>query len=213
MDWNLVIGFVLGIVTSGIASALYEWATGPLIEISLDDRPLAMGQHPSLQPHAFYHLKIRNIPAKLPSSSRKPAWSSHATIEVFKPNGTRVIPEPIYARWPSQPEPLSPAISGTDSVNLVDFARLMNARKVDIHTHNDEYIALALKFEGHPECFIFSNESYLHHAWSNPAWRLDRGEYRVVVTIFYERGRARREFTLTNQRVARNSVEIDYATA
>jgi len=211
VDWNLVIGFVLGIVTSGIASVLYEWATSPLVEISLDDRPLAMGQYPGLPPLAFYHLRIRNIPAKLSLSNRKPAWSSYATIEVFTLDGARLTAEPIYARWPSQPEPLSPALSGNQSVNLVDFARLMNARKVDIHVHNDEYISLTMKYEDQSECYIFSNESYLHRAWSNPAWRLEPGTYRIVVSVFYERGRAQREFTLSNRRVARNSVEIDYA--
>lgn len=212
MDWNLAIGFVLGIVASGIAAVLYERATSPLVEISLDDRPLALGQYGNLPPLAFYHLKVRNLSSRLPLSSRKPAWSSKATIEVFNPDGTRAIAEPIHARWTSQPEPLIPAVAGDQSINLVDFARLMNARKVDIHAHEDEYISLAVKYEGQPECFIFSNESYLHPpAWSNPAWRLNSGKYRVLVTVFYGRGRAHREFDLTNLRTARNSVEIDYA--
>ena len=89
----------------------------------------------------------------------------------------------------------------------------MNARKVDIHSHEDEYIALAVKYEGQPECYIFSNESYLHHAWSNPAWRLNSGKYRVLITVLYERGCVQRAFALANLRTARNSVEIDYASA
>ncbi len=208
MDWNLTIGFFLGIVASGIAAIIYEWATSPRIEISLDERPLAMGQRPDRPPHAFYHLRIRNHPTKLPLSSRKPAWSSKATIEVLNPDGTRAIADPIYARWPSQPEPLIPAVAGNQPVNLVDFARLMNARKVDIHAHEDEYIALALKFEGQPECYIFSNESYLHD-WCNPAWRLNKGVYRILVTVFYEGGPIRREFALSNLHTARNSLEIN----
>ena len=212
VDWNLVIGFLLGIIASGIAAVFYERATSPLIEISLDERPLAMGENPDVPRFAFYHIRIRNVPSKLPYTSRRPAWSSKATIEVFNIDGTRVITEPIYARWPSQPEPTTPAVAGNQSINLIDFARLMNARKVDIHAHEDEYISLAVKFEGQPECFIFSNESYLHNAWSNPAWRLNSGVYRVLVTVLYERGRAQRTFTLTNQRTARNSVEIDYAS-
>ena len=87
----------------------------------------------------------------------------------------------------------------------------MNARKVDIHAHEDEYISLAVKFDGCENCYIFSNESYLHPAWCNPSWRLVAGTYRVRVTVYYGRGRAQREFELTNLRMARNSVEIDYA--
>lgn len=212
MDWNLIVGFLLGIVASGIAAIIYERSTSPLVEISLDDRPLALGQNPNLPPHAFYHLKIRNLPTNLPLSRRKPAWSSKATIEVFNLDDTRAIAEPIHARWPSQPEPLVPAVVGNQLINLVDFARMMNARKVDIHAHEEEYISLAVKYEGQPESYIFSNESYLHPAWSNPAWRLNTGTYRVLVTVFYGRGRAQREFTLTNLRTARNSVVLDYAS-
>jgi hypothetical protein len=88
----------------------------------------------------------------------------------------------------------------------------MNARKVDVHAHEDEYVSLAVKFEGQSECYIFSNESYLHPAWSNPAWRLSPGVYRVDVTVFYGRGLAKRAFTLRNERTARNSVEVEYAS-
>lgn len=213
MDWNLIIGFVLGVVASGIAAIVYEYATSPLVTISLDERPLALGQHGDLPPHAFYHLRIRNQPSRLPFSSRKPAWSSKATIEVFDLNGNRVVADPIYARWPSQPEPLTPAVAGQQQVNLPDFARLMNARKVDVHAHEEEYISLAIKFDGQSECYIFSNESYLYPAWSNPAWRLNSGIYRVLVTVFYGRGLSQCTFTLTNQRTARNSVELDHASA
>lgn len=210
MDWIfLIIGFVLGI----FGTIFYEHATDPLIELSLDERPLASGQHSDQPPHAFYHLRIHNLPAKLPFSSRKPAWSSKAIIEVFDLNGNRVIADPIHARWPSQPEPLMPAVEGNQQVMLLDFARLMDARKVDVHSHEEEYIALAIKFDGQSECYIFSNESYLYPAWSNPAWRLNSGTYRVLVTVFYGRGRAQRAFTLTNQRTARNSIELDYAPA
>src|SRR5712692_11956412 len=99
MDSNLIIGFLLGIVASGIAAVIYERATSPLVEVSLDHRPIALGQYPNLPPLAFYHLKIRNLPARLPLTSRKPAWSSKATIEVFNLDSTRAIAEPIHARW------------------------------------------------------------------------------------------------------------------
>lgn len=210
MEWmSLIIGFVLGIV----GTIIYEHATEPLIEIALDERPVTLGESPGVPPFAFYHLRIRNLPAKLPFASRKPAWSSKATIEVFDMYGTRVITDPVYARWPSQPEPLAPSVVGNQAVNLPDFARLMNARKVDVHSHEEEYISLAVKFDGQPECYIFSNESYLHQAWSNPTWRLNSGTYRVLVTVFYGRGCARRAFSLVNERIARNSIELDYSDA
>jgi hypothetical protein len=209
IDWNLTLGFFLGIVASGIASLLYERWTSPVIEITLDDRPLALRQFPNVPPCAFYHLRILNRPVKWQLSSRKPAWSSKATIEVFKLDGAYAIAEPIQARWPSQPEPLIPAISDNKSINLIDFARLMNARKVDIHSHEEQYISLAVKYDGQSECYIFSNESYFHDAWCNPEWRLGKGKYRVLVTVFYERGRTQRKFVLSNLGTARDSIEIE----
>jgi hypothetical protein len=155
VDWTLVTGFLLGIAASGIVAVIYDRATKPLIEIVLDDAPIALGQHPGLPPHAFYHLRVRNRPALWPLAGRRPAWSSRATIEVFAADRSRTIPDPIQARWPSQPEPLAPAVAGDQSVSLVDFARLMNARKVDIHCHEEQTISLAIKFDGQPDCYIF----------------------------------------------------------
>lgn len=208
---ELVAGFLLGIVASGIAAVFYERATRPLVEIELDDAPIALGQHPQVGPLAFYHVKVRNRPAWWPLPGRKPAWASKATIEVLGANGSRVISDTIQARWPSQPEPLIPAVAGNQQMNLVDFARLMNARKVDIHSHEDQTISLAIKYDGQPDCYIFSNESYLHNAWLNPAWRLGAGEYRILVTVFCERGRVQRAFTLSNHGTRRDGIRIAYA--
>jgi len=213
VDWNLIIGFLLGIIASGIAAIVYERATRPAIEIFLDDAPIALGQYPGLPPLAFYHVKVRNRPLSWQLASRKPAWSCKATIEIFNSNGARAFSDPVQARWPSQPEPLVPAVAGNQSISLVDFARLMNARKVDIHSHEDQTISLALKYDGQVDCYIFSNESYLHNAWSNPAWRLGPGEYRVLVTVFCELGRIRRTFTLKNLGTRRDSVQIEYASS
>ena len=210
MDWNITIGFLLGIVASGIAAIVYERATRPLLEILLDDGQRALGQYPGLPPLEFFHLKVRNRSAIWPLPGRKPAWSCKATIEVLNAEGAKAISEPIYARWTSQPEPLMPAVTGSQSVNIVDFARMIAARKIDIHSHEEQQISVALKYEGQPECYIFSNESYLNPAWANPAWRLEQGELRLRVTVFYDRGRASRDFTLKNLGTTRDSLRFEY---
>ncbi len=210
MDWNIVIGFLLGIVASGIAAIFYERITRSLLQVQLDEGPRATGQHPGLPPHEFYHLKVRNSPAVWPFPGRKPAWSCKATIEVLSTDGTKAVAEPIHVRWTSQPEPLTPAIAGNQSVSVVDFARLIMARKIDIHCHEDQQFSVALKFDGQPECYIFSNESYLHPSWSNPAWRLGPGEYRLKITVFYERGRLVQYLTLQNLGTTRDSLKLVY---
>ena len=212
MDWNIAIGFVLGIVASGIAAIVYERATRPLLDVRLDDGPRALRQYPGIPPLEFYHLKVHNRSAIWPFPGRKPAWSCKGTIEVLGKDRVRVVPEPIHVRWTSQPEPLMPAIAGNQSVSIVDFARLIIAQKIDIHSHEDQQFSVALKSDGQPECYIFSNESYLYTSWANPAWRLGPGEYYLRVTIFYDRGRLIRSFTLKNLGTTRDSLKLGYVT-
>lgn len=211
VDWHLVIGFVFGIIASGIAAIMYERATRPKLEVTLDDEPRAQGQIQGRPPHEFYHVKVRNRAAVWPLPGRKPAWSCKALIEVLDTHGSRVISQPIHARWTSQPEPLLPGVAGGQAVNLVDFARVMNARKIDIHSHEDQQLSLVLKFEGQAECYLFSNESYLFN-WTNAAWRLNPGTYRVRVVVFYERGTVERDFELDNLGTTRDSLKLRCAS-
>jgi len=131
---ELFVGFILGILASSIAALVYEYATRPLIETVADDSGRAQGQGPDEKPYEFYHLKVRNLPAKWPLSGRKPAWSCKATIEVFNTDGGRAIKEPINARWTSQPEPLIPILQAGQLANLLDPAKIVTGRKVDVHT-------------------------------------------------------------------------------
>jgi hypothetical protein len=69
---------------------------------------------------------------------------------------------------------------------------------MDVHNHEDEALAVAVKLEGEDDCFLFTNESYLFPRWSNPEWRLGAGKHRLRVTVTYESGRAQMDFWLNN---------------
>ena len=71
---ELFVGFILGILASSIAALVYEYASRPLLEAVADDSGRAQGQVHDEKPHEFYHLKVRNLPAKWPLSGRKPDW-------------------------------------------------------------------------------------------------------------------------------------------
>jgi hypothetical protein len=107
------------------------------------------------------------------------------------------VPDAIHARWTSQPEPLLPvvlsqAVGGASTQttflmgSVTDGARLIQARRMDVHCRSDESVSIAVKFDGEADCYIFSNESYLSPKWQNPAWRLPLGRYLVRVTIEYD---------------------------
>src|SRR5437773_263330 len=205
---GLIGGFLLGILASGIAWFITESATRPSLDIVVDQNR-AHGQSPGNPPHEFYHVRVRNVPATRPLPGRRPAWACTASIDVFRQDGSRVIAGDVIARWTSQPEPLLPVIAQGQVGNVLDPARVMQARCMDVHGHSEEPISVAVKFEGEPDCYIFTNESYLFPRWQNPSWRIPPGQYRLRVTVYYERGRAEKDFELSNEGPRRDDVHLN----
>jgi len=80
---------------------------------------------------------------------------------------------------------------------------------MDVHGHSEEPIPVAMKFEGEPDCYIFSNESYCFPLRQNPSWRIPPGLYRLRVTVNYEYGRAEEDFKLSNEGPALDDVHLN----
>lgn len=205
---GIVVGFFLGILASVIAWLLTEKAVRPSLDIVVDQKR-AQGQSQDYPPHAFYHVRVRNVPAICLSAGRRPAWACTASIDVFRQDGSRAITGDVKARWTSQPEPLLPVVAQGRAENVLDPGRLMQAQRMDVHGHSEEPISVAVKFEGEPDCYIFTNESYLFPRWQNPSWRIPPGQYRLRVTVYYERGRVEKDFGLSNEGPRRDDVRLD----
>jgi len=208
---SIILGFIFGIIASAIATLMIDYGTKPLLKIFQDDSPIrAQGQNPNHPPHEFYHLKVSNVSARWPLPGRRPAWACKATIEVFDINGTtRVIPEIIIARWPSQPEPLLPTFNSGHVTNILDPARVLMAQRYDVHNHDNPLLDIAIKYEGNQDCYIFSNESYLYQMWQNPNWRLNNGTYKLKIILYYERGPKEFIFRLRNAGNTRNDLSLE----
>lgn len=210
LDWaNLIGGFFMGLIASGIVAVLYEHATRPWLEI-LPDTGRAQGQHQNGQPHEFYHLKVRNMPPILGLlPSRKPAWSCKVSIELMSEDGICLLDEPIIGKWTSQPEPLLPVNDRGNIQYVIDPAGVIYARKIDIYSHDDQRFSVALKYENNSECYLFSNESYSYPPnWQNPGWRLGPGDHKLRITVYYERGHQTRNFILSNKGDSRDDLSI-----
>lgn len=78
------------------------------------------------------------------------------------------------------------------------MAKIIAGRRVDIYTHQDERLTIALKYRGEPALYLFTNESYQFEHLRNPAWKLEAGTYRLRITVHYERGEIQKDFELCN---------------
>lgn len=200
----LFVGFILGIISSFCAAIWYDRITRPKLA-TRPDASRAQGQKEGRAPHEFYHLLVRNVPLRV-VGGRRPAWECKVTIEVVDEQGDRLLPELIYGRWASQPEPVVPVASSTLGTGALDFGRLVLGRKGTVYSHEDEAVSIAIKYEGDPDCHIFSNESYLYDQWENPAWKLGPGSHRLRVQLLYERSSTPLYFRLQNRGISRNDV-------
>jgi len=61
---GIFVGFLLGILASAIAAILLDHAGRPFVGILRDDGARAQGQNPGSPPHEFFHVRVRNLPAR-----------------------------------------------------------------------------------------------------------------------------------------------------
>jgi hypothetical protein len=205
---ELFLGFLLGIVASAIAALLFDHATGPRLEIVCNRGTRAIGDVPDGTRQEFHHVVVRNTPAGRMLPSRRPAWACQATISAFKWTGEPLTVVPVLARWSSQPEPISTFFVVNQMVQAADLAKMIAGRRIDIYSHKEERLVVAIKHQGSEALHLFSNESYQFEHGRNPAWRLDAGTYRFRVTIHYERGTVHQDFEVGNTGTGLDDVKI-----
>jgi hypothetical protein len=107
------------------------------------------------------------------------------------------------------PEPFVPIAVGATVVLVPDSGKILAGLRNDIHNHESQQIAVALKFESEEECYLFNNQSYGYPRWSNPVWKLGLGRHRLRVKVFYDRGREETCFWLVNSGKTRNETYIE----
>lgn len=205
---ELLLGLVLGIAASAIAGVAFDHLTSPKLEIEVDSAPRALGDLPDGTKLEYHHVVVRNARTRWPLPGRRPAWACQASVSVFRWNGEPLTIVPIRARWASQPEPVSSFVIGDQIVLGVDMAKIIAGRRIDIYTHQDERLTVALKHKGQSSLHLFTNESYKFERACNPDWKIESGTYRLRVTVYYERGDLSRDFELANTGMNLEDVKI-----
>jgi hypothetical protein len=210
--WSTISGFALGLLSSSVVVLLYEYNTRPELYAVVDEKH-TYGTHPhTYKDYEFYHIIVRNKPSGYLMPSRKPAWSCSANINVLDMDNTILI-KGVQSRWTSQPDPLLPAVVGNSVANLIDPARIVLARKVDVHYNGEQHMPVAIKYEGEDYFYIFTNESYFDPEWKKPEWRLGKGNYIIEVILFYENGPSVIKFNLVNKGAKRSDLKLSILTA
>lgn len=115
---------------------------------------------------------------------------------------------PIRARWASQPMPVSSFVMGDRIIPVADMAKMVAGRRIDVYTHQDERLTLAIKHAGDSRLHLFTNESLQYERGCNPEWRLDQGTYRLRVTVYYERGDLHADFEVANTGTGLDDVTV-----
>jgi len=205
---ELFAGFLLGILASGIAALVFDRATSPKLEIDLDASPRALGELGDGTKQEYHHVVVRNARTRLGLPGRRPAWACQATLEIFRWTGEPMTVVPIKARWASQPMPVSSFVHGGQIIQAADMAKIVAGRRIDIYSHQDERLTVALKHAAQSGIHLFSNESLQFERGCNPAWKLEMGTYRLRVTVYYERGDVHRDFEFANTGTTLDDVKI-----
>ncbi len=205
---ELFAGFLLGIFGSVVVAVAFDRATSARLEIVVDPGPRALGDLSDGTKTEHHHVLVRNAKTPWFLPGRRPAWACQATITVFRWTGEPLTVVGVRARWASQPMPVSSFVVGDRVIVAADMAKIIAGRRIDIYTHQEERLNVALKHQGNSAIHLFSNESLEFERACNPAWKLESGTYRVRVTVFYERGEAHADFELANTGATLDDVKI-----
>jgi len=218
VEVQVIIGFIIGFIASLASVIIYERGKRPYLTIGLGST--VDDQKPGITPYRFTHIAVENkrvcwLLRRI--TDRSAAYACQALIEVyFQGTRNRAIQQDIRARWSGTPELVQtvaiPTPAGTLTAHVPDVTKLPQGRRMDIFASYTEEFDISLKFEGDPDCYIFSNESYLvpnpaaNRPWRNPNWRLNVGDYDIVVKVLSGSITKEEHFALENRGARREDM-------
>lgn len=186
--WLTIFGVVLGAIIAILITIVIELLRKPNFGFEiLPPKDMDFDNQPANRMRAVC-LKLVNKP--LPKGarwmSRNPALQCHGTITFHHLDGQNVFGRSMIVRWSGAPEPNPLRIRIGAAEGLVfDPVRITHIQKMDIYPGESADIDIAARFDGEPECYGWSNESYFSNPpWRTAQWRLEPHRYIVKVTIF-----------------------------
>lgn len=207
---NLLLGFVLGILASMIASLVIEELRGPAFSITTDPGNVERTRNPSIGPFAFFRAEVTPTPplrvkGRGVLGSRRTPRSVTAYVTVTDPLRHNPTFQRVPARWPAWPAPMATQfLTDQGTGNLVridrfDDAEAARQRVLDFAGPRDSQpLDVFLKIEGREEIYFYNNDNY-RHGMDYAAHALPYGDYHVEVIVECEGRITRQWFSLSNR--------------
>ena len=197
-----IFGVVLGAIIAIFVTIALELLRKPNLGFEiLPPKDMEFDNQPANRMRAVC-LKLANRP--LPKwalwMSRNPALQCHGNITFHHLDGQNIFGRTMIVRWSGAPEPNPLRIQiGNVEGFVFDPVRITHIQKMDIYPGESAEIDIAARFDGEPECYGWSNESYFSNPrWRTVQWRLSPNRYIVKVTIFSSGETFTKNFRLIN---------------
>ncbi len=193
-DWsyttNIIIELLIAFIGSIPALFFALWVDKqrmPKLEIIASEEANADNTYPQPNRHAgerwkFFRVAVKNKPFTRPFSwiPRQTAENCRGKIE-FSKIGTEKSGFSMLGRWASSPE--LPYIPAQQAV-----LKLLYPDPVTIPVNAEgEILDVIAKCESDKEAYGWNNEAYFHD-WRTPNYKLERGKYKVKISIATQNG-------------------------
>lgn len=197
-----IFGVVLGAIIAIFVTIALELLRKPTLGFEiLPPKDMVFNNQPANRMRAVCLKLVNNpLPKWAQWMSRNPALQCHGNITFHHLDGQNIFGRSMIVRWSGAPEPNPLRIQiGNVEGFVFDPVRITHIQKMDIYPGESAEIDIAARFDGEPECYGWSNESYFSNPpWRTVKWRLSENRYIVKVTIFSSGETVSKSFRLIN---------------
>jgi hypothetical protein len=160
----------------------------------------------------FLDVEVLNkpLPRYARWMGRSPALQAHGFVTFHHMDGQNIFGRSMPVRWSELPElvPMQGELQGQRFV-IIDPARFTFESRLDIQPGESQVANVFARFDDEPECYGWSNESYLSQPpWRNAKWKLPAGRFLVRLVVLSSGERCERVFRIAND-VAQNDFRLE----
>jgi hypothetical protein len=183
-----MVGAFVGAVLSVLFVVYLEYTRKPKLRLVIETPPTDADYADKPARHArFVRVRLQNLPMRKAFRwlGRSGAMQCHGDVQFCHfEDGGPIFARPMPIRWAGD-DPISYHVANGQIVPLFDPAKYQAAFYRDVYPGESRPIDVAGRFDDESECYGWSNETYLpNRGWRNPDWKLPRGRYLVIVTVY-----------------------------